>query len=113
MASVTIAEVPQLINYQGRLTDSGGEPLNTTVSMTFTVYDAVVGGNVKWIEAQGSVIVTDGLFSVLLGSISPIPDTVFNGTTRYLGILAVSQTNNHRYFLGDFAINQDHAVCSI
>lgn len=80
------AEVPQMINYQGRLTDSGGSPLTGTYSIVFTVYDASSGGISKWTETHSSVIVSGGLFSVLLGSVNPISDTVFSGTTRYLGV---------------------------
>jgi hypothetical protein len=80
------AGIPQLLSYQGRLTDSSGIPFDTTVGMTFTIYDDSTGGTSKWTETLDSVIVTDGLFSVLIGSLNPILDTVFNDSTRYLGI---------------------------
>jgi hypothetical protein len=86
LCSMALAGVPQLINYQGRLTDVGGNALDTTVSIVFTIYDDSTGGTAKWTETQGSVTVTDGLFNVLLGSVNPIMDTVFNDDTRYLGI---------------------------
>jgi len=35
--------IPQLINYQGKLTDAAGNPLNTTVDMTFNIYDGTTG----------------------------------------------------------------------
>ncbi len=34
------AAVPHLINYQGRLTDSSGNPLNGSYNLTFRIYDA-------------------------------------------------------------------------
>ncbi|MEW5923036.1 MAG: hypothetical protein AB1746_03525 [Candidatus Zixiibacteriota bacterium] len=80
------AGIPQLINYQGKLTDASGIPLDTTVSMTFTVYDAPTGGNSKWTETHSSVTVVKGLFNVLLGGVNPVQDTVFNDSLRYLGI---------------------------
>lgn len=80
------AVVPQLMNYQGRLTDSSGEPLDTTVGITFTIYDAELAGNVIWSETQPVVLVTEGTFNVLLGSVATLVDTVFNDTVRYLGI---------------------------
>ncbi len=80
------AAVPQLINYQGVLTDSTGSGLDTTVSMVFTIYDDPSAGVSVWTETQPVVTVSAGLFNVLLGSVAPILDTVFNGTTRYLGI---------------------------
>lgn len=85
-STTAFAGVPQLMNYQGRLLDSGGDPLDTTVSMTFTIYDDSTGGNVKWTETQSSIVVTDGLFDVLLGSATSFSDTSFSDPDRWLGI---------------------------
>lgn len=78
--------VPELINYQGRLTDASGTPLDTTVAMTFTIYDDPADGSIIWSESQTSVTVANGLFAVLLGSVNPIGEVVFADTVRYLGI---------------------------
>lgn len=86
MAMSASADVPQLINYQGRLTDSEGEPVSDIVALTFTIYDDSTGGNIKWTEINPTVVVENGLFHVLLGAVNPIPDTVFSGSSRYLGI---------------------------
>ncbi|MCH8026833.1 MAG: tail fiber domain-containing protein [candidate division Zixibacteria bacterium] len=80
------AAVPQLINYQGVLTDSTGAGLDTTVNITFGIYENAVGLTPIWVEAHSGVIVTGGLFSVLLGSITPLDVSIFGGTIRYLGI---------------------------
>ena len=83
--SMAVADVPQLINYQGRLTDNLGAPLDTTVQMIFTIYNDV--GLSKWQETHPSVTVTNGLFNVLLGSVTGgLVDAVFEDTSRYLGI---------------------------
>jgi len=86
LASVAMGEVPKMINYQGRLITNLGAPIDTTVSIVFTIYDDSTGGNSKWTETQSSVTSTDGLFNVLLGSVNSIMDTVFNNDSRYLGI---------------------------
>ena len=86
LAVSVAAEVPQMLNYQGRLTDAGGEPISGDVSITFTIYTAATDGDPKWSETLGSVEVTCGLFSVLLGEAVPIADSVFNDSVRYLGI---------------------------
>lgn len=86
LANQTNAAAPQLINYQGVLADSSGEGLDTTVSMVFTIYDDPSAGSTIWTETQSSVTVVNGLFNVLLGSVTELVDTVFNDTTRYLGI---------------------------
>jgi hypothetical protein len=65
---------PQLLNYQGRLTDVAGNPRNGTFAMSF----AILGGPSAWSEAQ-SVAVTNGFFSVQLGSATPFPADLFLG----------------------------------
>jgi hypothetical protein len=88
VSSITTAQVPNQINYQGRLTDAGGNPLNDTLTIQFKIYqDAVAfpGEIALWTETQFDTLV-DGVFSVLLGSIVPIPYDVFDGSVRYLGI---------------------------
>jgi hypothetical protein len=67
--SVANAEVPHLINYQGRLTDSSGKPLEGTHNLTFRIYDAETAGNLLWQETQ-SVLIQKGIFSVLLGGVT-------------------------------------------
>ncbi len=86
MASIATADVPPMMRYQGFLTDESGEPLNDTLSMTFTIYDDLYEGAVWWTETQPEVAVNNGLFNVLLGSVNPIEDTVFAGPERWLGI---------------------------
>ncbi len=66
------AQAPQQFSFQGKLTDSAGDPLASgTYNITFSLYDAVNAGAASWDEAQG-VTVKDGLFSVQLGDINPI-----------------------------------------
>lgn len=80
-----VAAVPSLINYQGRLTNADGTPVsNGNYSVVFTIYDAASGGSSKWTETR-SVATSSGLFAILLGSVNPISDSVFRGTSRFLG----------------------------
>jgi len=84
-AMFSIAQVPQLINYQGVLTNSAGSPINGTQSIKFSIYSSAAGGSVLWTETQ-SVSVQNGLFNVLLGSITSIPYSVFDASERYLAL---------------------------
>lgn len=86
LTSIATAGVPGLMNYQGRLTGEGGEPLDDTLFMTFTIHDDSADGSIIWTEAHDSVIVTEGLFTVLLGSANLISDTLFADTARWLQI---------------------------
>jgi hypothetical protein len=87
-AAATIhAAVPPLMSYQGKLTDEHGAPVaDGDYSIWFRIYTDSIGNDVLWEEEQTSVSVKEGLFSVLLGSIDSIPDTVFTGAPRWLGI---------------------------
>jgi len=68
--SIVYAAVPHLINYQGRLTDSGGVPLNGTYSLTFRIYDAETAGSLLWEEIQSGAVIQKGIFNILLGSVT-------------------------------------------
>ncbi len=82
----TQGATPQIINYQGQLTNSGGDPLDTTVSIIFSIYDSPSTGGALWTETQADVLVTGGIFSVLLGSVTELSSTVFDDVPRYLGV---------------------------
>ena len=82
---VSALAVPELINYQGYLTDAEGNPLNGDVAITFRLWDAELGGTELWSEAHAAVTVTEGVFNVVLGSVVPITAEVLGGD-RYLGL---------------------------
>jgi len=87
---VRAAGVPQNLTYQGYLTDDQGNPIDTyqsgPIQMVFTIYDAVVGGNIKWTQTQ-DVDVNNGIYSVVLGGgSSPNPVNLPFDQQYYLGI---------------------------
>ena len=79
------AQVPQLINYQGVLSDAAGNKINGSRSIQFSIYNSATGGTALWYETQ-PVVVTDGWFNVLLGSVTAVPYTVFNGSDKFLSL---------------------------
>ncbi|MBK8128135.1 MAG: hypothetical protein IPK53_04075 [bacterium] len=89
IAACAIAN-PLEINYQGQLTSPTGTPLDTTVAITFTIYNAVSGGTSLWTETHPAVSVADGLFNVRLGSIVGLND--YFGAPRWIGIAVGSDT---------------------
>ena len=78
------------IAYQGRLADADGNPLTDTYNMIFRLYDVASGGIFLWEElwtGSNSVQVSDGLFNVMLGSLTPIPQSVITEhDSLFLGI---------------------------
>jgi len=83
------AAMPGVLSYQGNLTDTAGESVNGNVNITFRLYTVPAGGTALWTEAHtgaNAVPVDYGLFNVLLGSLNPIPATVWNSTAVYVGL---------------------------
>jgi len=73
--SLGYAEIPQVISFQGKVTDTGGVPVpDGDYDMEFRIYDAQTGGNEEWNSGGSpvSVSVTDGVFDVLLGESNAI-----------------------------------------
>lgn len=78
--------VPNMIDYQGKITDSSNNPITDPVSIVFTIYDASTGGTAEWTETHASVTPVDGLVHVLLGSETAFEDDLFDGSDLWLGI---------------------------
>jgi hypothetical protein len=78
--------IPQMMSYQGRLTDASGVPVKDALyAIRFRLYAELTGGTPLWEEEQ-QVRTRDGLFSVLLGSVTPI-GTVPEAEAAYLGMV--------------------------
>ncbi len=76
---------PNYLNYQGFLADAQGQDgVTATLEMTFKIYAEETGGTELWSETHPAVQVSEGLFSVLLGSLFPIPGGLLDGSTRWL-----------------------------
>jgi uncharacterized protein YjbI with pentapeptide repeats len=72
VSSAEAITIPQMMSYQGKLTDTFDIPVaDTTYSVTFRLYDVPSGGSPSWNETQ-TVRTRGGLFSTLLGSVTPI-----------------------------------------
>ena len=78
------------IAYQGRLANASGSPVTGTYNMLFRLYNASSGGTPLWEEywmGSNSVSVSNGLFNVMLGSLTAIPQSVITGNnTLWLGV---------------------------
>jgi len=79
--TVAASEVTSSINYQGRLTDSAGEPLSGTYTMTFGLYDVSTGGTALATDTH-DVDVTDGLFNTGID----FGTSDFDGRELWLGV---------------------------
>lgn len=89
-APVAVVSIPRTFSYQGTLRDANGDLINGTVNLTLKLYAAVTGGDALYTESFANVNVRSGLFSVVVGDVTPIPPTVFDNFPLYLG-LSVNQ----------------------
>jgi len=60
LTTFAAAEVPSLINYQGRLTGPGGTPASGTRNFELKLYDAQAGGNLLYTEDVGTITLGEG-----------------------------------------------------
>ncbi|MDR4987286.1 MAG: hypothetical protein RG741_00430 [Bacteroidales bacterium] len=73
------------IPFQGRLFEDG-EPVNGVLSMTFSIQD------IGWNETHDNVMVTNGLYSVDLGDVNPLPQSLFYGVQSHSLTINIGET---------------------
>ncbi len=91
-APSAIAEIPQLINYQGFLTKDNGQPVNDgDYLIRFTIWGHETStdpGDNLWSSGDRTVEVLNGMFTYNLGESVSLPQDLFaTGISRWLGIL--------------------------
>jgi|GEM_PF-1900177 len=81
--------VPSRVSFSGRLTDNAGEPIETSQSVTFSLWDSQSPGSGNqlggWSETH-TVTPVKGVFSVILGSVSAIPSSIFDKNNTYTNV---------------------------
>ena len=89
LSSTLLASVPRLISYQGKATDASGNPVpDADYQVRFYLYDHPTAGTALWMEAFFTIHTTNGLFTHLLGSNNPLPDSLFsNYDSLYLAVM--------------------------
>lgn len=91
LSVVTVeAFVTKTMSYEGYLTDRGDNRLSGTYTMNFSIYSASTGGALLWDERGQSVLVTNGVFTHILGSVKPINLT--GSQNYYLEIMVNGET---------------------
>ncbi|MBI5700468.1 hypothetical protein HZC34_01310 [Candidatus Saganbacteria bacterium] len=96
-ACLSFASVPAKMSYEGRLTDSSGTAVTTSKTIDIRIYDASTAGNVVW-GPESFTITPDsqGVFSLVLGSTSPISPEVFSNSSRYLDLTVAGENMSPR-----------------
>lgn len=80
------AQIPRTFSLQGALTDASGNALSNGIhQVRISLYTQSGGGSALFSETH-SATVKDGVFGVLIGSVSPIPGTMLFDRQYYAGI---------------------------
>ncbi len=86
-AAPALGAVPELINFQGKLTNSAGNPVTAVVPMVFRLYTGPNSVTPVWTESQDVSPDAYGIYSVLLGSATPFSTFSISFSTAYwLGV---------------------------
>lgn len=87
ISAAAAAQVPQRLGYQGRLLRADGTPeAASIVTMSFTLYDTPTGGNTRWGPEVQQVGLSNGYYSVQLGTNLAFSPSLFDGADLYLEI---------------------------
>ncbi|MBI2844638.1 MAG: hypothetical protein HYX78_14690, partial [Armatimonadetes bacterium] len=74
--------VPRVLDYQGKLTNSSGQPVSDgAYQVTFKFYFVETGGSPTWTSSTISVNTSGGIFTT---SIASIPASVFSSSNVWL-----------------------------
>ncbi len=93
--ATTSSFAQQVMSYQGIATNSGAS-VSGTHTVSLAIYANATGGAALWSETHTNVTFTDGVFNVLLGSVTPLTPPLIFDAGSYNG----SPRQAPAYFLG-------------
>ena len=86
--------VPSTVAFTGKLADASG-PVTGSVNLDFALYPTSAGGSMVWVESDTTIADT-GLVYSALGSMTPLDETILDGSTLYLEITVNGTTMTPR-----------------
>lgn len=105
LPTLTAAQVPARLAYQGRLSRASGAPPSGLITISFKIFASSTSTTELWSEQQ-LVALTDGYYALSLGDATPpgcsgtactgIPAAVFDGTERFLEVSIVGDVLSPR-----------------
>ncbi len=87
-AATAFAQAPQQIKYQGVARDAAGAPIaNGTITVQFDIHDVTPTGTIIYTETHSGVVTNQfGLFSLSIGSITPLSANMFGTGDEFLEV---------------------------
>ncbi len=80
---------PRILSFQGRLTDSSDSPITKKTNLRMSIYNSPTssGSALLWQEVVSPTPDSEGIFSIILGSSTPIPQSLFaQNSGLWLGV---------------------------
>lgn len=86
LGATALAQAPRTMSYQGLLTDANGNLVSDgNHTLRLSLYESASGGSAIFSETQ-TVPVVRGLFNIIIGSSTPIPQTLLFNRAYFLGV---------------------------
>lgn len=95
LASIALAQVPRNLSFQGVVRDPSGHWINGPASMVFALYDVPANGTALWLEPQ-TVMVDNGIFNVILGSVLAFPPALRFDRVYYIEVTVNGEVQSPR-----------------
>ena len=93
VCSVSLAQAPELLGYQGRLVKMDGTPETGNGQLRFSFFAAETGGSSLWEETQ-AVSIAQGYYSTYLGRMTAFPAGLFDAGTLWLELAVQAPGDN-------------------
>lgn len=88
LATVGMAAVPTLVNYQGRLTDTNGVPLTGSVAVDVALFAEAAGGVPLYSETIGNTeLGANGVYSFAFGGEAGFSEALASGSAIWLEVI--------------------------
>jgi hypothetical protein len=103
LVPISFADIPKIINYQGRVTDNSGTPVPDGIyDMVFSIWPSESGGGFEplWQSGTHNVEVTDGIFNTLLGTVGVTPLDLEFAQDLWLEVTIEGETQTPRQRFG-------------
>jgi hypothetical protein len=74
------------LTHQGRLFDAADRPVDGAVDLIFALHSGPSGGTALWTETRPATPVHQGVYTLVLGEVAPIPESAFAADELFLSV---------------------------
>jgi len=86
LSGSAFSSIPGQVNFQGVLLNNASQVVNGSINFNFSLFDNASGGTQLWSESQSGITVSDGIYTVALGSVVPLTTEILSNSAVYLEV---------------------------